>query len=1324
MKVEKIIILLLLFVTHSLISQEQDEKRIIEWFVHVYIASWDDIPIANLEFNTNLTDTSRVIDNWNEITEEFVREKQWYPVMFNIPDKYDETKLIGIHEYLTLYGEEVNGVKKIDYEPLLAKALNEYFLSMTNKYDVKLTFETDPTNQGSKYWDITGPPYDPEEYTHENELTDLIIEKYCDEYGTEEGMALWESHHDYRHVTMLVFPRALNGYYDGGVSHGSTVYAYYNRDALNITTHTIAHELGHSIFQFGDKGYDRNVFWGYIDGASMGKTFSTTGAYDLMYHNDCFSSPFALYGLIPMTTQDLINYQYTVFDNVINFEGNELCNKIQVTLKAEKKPISDEEIANNVANALILPVRGIDFSETSDNSVEDQHFLIEYKNGKRFDNFSPLYHENESRGVMISHVINATGDDEVIDIECAVPFEEGQRVGIGSDLYFCGKPVNDWMDDLWPNSVYDECLGGKGAWWKAPTALNMCGLPTDFFNDTDRNMFTPTTYPSTNSWEDRETHIAVLVNELDDEYADVTVYRNYFSVPLCDTNSKELDYGIWGLEITNDGYIGENFYVGEGKYLYLGGGEIEAPKTTLVPGTDMFVSNTGVLQLKNYSVLGLENSKLEFKTGSIFLPMSESKIVIDNSELFFQDGSEIDQTYINNYDISIEGESSFYKSNFDLIEGSLLTLNFRSTFNLISGTTLTVANDSKLMFKYGSELVIEDGATLVLEEGVDIELVYGSKIIVKNGGSLKLLENSELVITNEIDLIIEPDAIIEAETGAKITVEGLATLDLTNVTITGNTTWQGIVAEIGSKVTLLNTRISNAVCGLYAEGSEIYGIYTDIDIKNSSFTDCENGVSLVNCEKYSIDYNHFYGKGGSTGSGITLTHCGLPITGNFVSNYGIGVKLVSSSLTLAKNTIKNNINNGMFITGNGSKPTLVDVVTKDLTQKSINNDIIDNGLTGTFYARSQIYMRYCAGVYMTNGYNNVYSGQNGTIPSVPCIKGIYQPIINEPEPYIDKVVISAEMNYWGYPTILDENWGYFFSLYYNYDLLAYISGYTINYEPYGLKPFTEGDPYPAGSISSNEPPSRESTLLYNAMRLEQDDKYSASINLYEKIIEEYTDSEEYYVATARLPYVYDEAEEPLARLLDTYDEALASEEITNKKFFKEMKVSTKIKDKKYDEAIILAEEMKSEATTDEEKALSDIDIAIANMMKDAESKGKGSYTSSSVSDLLAKLTGDETESEKTDIAGTALPTEFALYQNYPNPFNPVTQIKFALPTAGSIKLNVYNINGQLVSELVNGSKEAGIYTINFNANNYNSGIYFYTLEANGMSITKKMILTK
>ena len=85
--------------------------------------------------------------------------------------------------------------------------------------------------------------------------------------------------------------------------------------------------------------------------------------------------------------------------------------------------------------------------------------------------------------------------------------------------------------------------------------------------------------------------------------------------------------------------------------------------------------------------------------------------------------------------------------------------------------------------------------------------------------------------------------------------------------------------------------------------------------------------------------------------------------------------------------------------------------------------------------------------------------------------------------------------------------------------------------------------------------------------------------------------------------------------------------------------------------------------------------------------------------------------------------------NYPNPFNPSTTIQFDLPQSSYVNLSVYNIIGEKVATLVNGIMEAGTYKKTFSENflneNIASGIYFYNLSTdNGVSITKKMILTK
>jgi hypothetical protein len=92
---------------------------------------------------------------------------------------------------------------------------------------------------------------------------------------------------------------------------------------------------------------------------------------------------------------------------------------------------------------------------------------------------------------------------------------------------------------------------------------------------------------------------------------------------------------------------------------------------------------------------------------------------------------------------------------------------------------------------------------------------------------------------------------------------------------------------------------------------------------------------------------------------------------------------------------------------------------------------------------------------------------------------------------------------------------------------------------------------------------------------------------------------------------------------------------------------------------------------------------------------------------------------------SSIPTGFTLEQNYPNPFNPSTTIRYALPTAGKVKLQIYNVLGALVETLVDEERQAGQYTITWNASNVASGVYFYRLTTeNGLTKIRKMMLLK
>jgi len=110
--------------------------------------------------------------------------------------------------------------------------------------------------------------------------------------------------------------------------------------------------------------------------------------------------------------------------------------------------------------------------------------------------------------------------------------------------------------------------------------------------------------------------------------------------------------------------------------------------------------------------------------------------------------------------------------------------------------------------------------------------------------------------------------------------------------------------------------------------------------------------------------------------------------------------------------------------------------------------------------------------------------------------------------------------------------------------------------------------------------------------------------------------------------------------------------------------------------------------------------------------------SNKVSDIIDNTTN-------TDLSNSnPHPSKFALNQNYPNPFNPETTIKFSLAEKGFTKLDVYNIIGEKIVNLINSEKAAGEHTIRFNAVNLPSGIYFYRLQQSSRSDLKKMIVIK
>lgn len=98
----------------------------------------------------------------------------------------------------------------------------------------------------------------------------------------------------------------------------------------------------------------------------------------------------------------------------------------------------------------------------------------------------------------------------------------------------------------------------------------------------------------------------------------------------------------------------------------------------------------------------------------------------------------------------------------------------------------------------------------------------------------------------------------------------------------------------------------------------------------------------------------------------------------------------------------------------------------------------------------------------------------------------------------------------------------------------------------------------------------------------------------------------------------------------------------------------------------------------------------------------------------------------TDLKKENIPSVFSLSNNYPNPFNPETTISYSIPQSSHVTLKVYDVLGREIVTLVDEVKEAGTYNSQFSIGNYqlSSGVYFYRIQANEFSETKKMLLIK
>ncbi len=719
----------------------------------------------------------------------------------------------------------------------------------------------------------------------------------------------------------------------------------------------------------GYKGYDVNesYFDGYIGTQFMGRAGSQTGPYDIMFKSDRLYdiSPYSLYGLNQIHSQDLFRQGYIDTDVLTADESNILVsgeNSYEVRLtslrdqsvKTQTKSKTDDK--ESVQAKLVKVPLNISESESRDNAFPDgtmtdkQYFLIEFKNSTGYDELSPFEQENDSRGILISHVINADGYIEndrassVVDIEAATPFPVNYRDPSQTNIndqdyngsFYNGREINDWLDDFNDNDYALE--GGISS---PDQTEGTCSLPSDFFN-MDRNKFTPVTRPSSDSWKNNDTHVGVFIDNIDysQNYADIRIYRNYWSKPV------EEDTRVAGI-----GYFGENFTVENDAELTIGSDAVPAGNTifTVLSGSVMTISANSILKLT-------DNSSL---------------IVEEGGNIVFEPGSQL----------IIEGNASIKTYDTGLEENCKLVLNDDSKLRILEGCFLNMYSLSSLELHKNSELIIEKDAFFYIWHTTDNYVYENSKLTVEDYGKFHSL-------------------------GTRL-VGGPARYIYVNDEIPSyGIYWYGIYAGVGSEIKINYSEMDNA-------NYIINGSPGSCIINNSVFTNCRHGVNLIYCNNYSIYNNSISGynlEGSNRNAGLFFSLSEGNILQNTISDFNSGVTITSCSPVFMKNTIMNNNRYGMWLLGNNSYAWLADPFVSDIyASNTLNNVIKNNGINYT--GGSQIYLEEPSNIYLTQGLNNIFSdgNTNPCIKTSPVLKTKANDDVT-PEP---KIEIKAILNYWG-----------------------------------------------------------------------------------------------------------------------------------------------------------------------------------------------------------------------------------------------------------------------------------------------------------------------
>jgi hypothetical protein len=616
-------------------------------------------------------------------------------------------------------------------------------------------------------------------------------------------------------------------------------------------------------------------------------------------------------------------------------------------------------------------------------------------------------------------------------------------------------------------------------------------------------------------------------------------------------------------------------------------------------------------------------------------------------------------------------------------------------------TNLTLSSDMVSRFTPTVAL----GATLTVEDGVDIDM-YNSEIHIETLSSLivednvtftakrgicKVIVNGNATFGSNVQFIAEDDAQIWLE------INNTAL----NLAMNSPVFETGVIIAYNNQLTLTNPSFTDG--GIYGFngnfdiiGGQFNHSFVHIDHASSSskvanINGCVfNGsgttaIDIDNYPNFRIDNNTITGHSDA----INLYNCG----------YGAGFQQISNCV------IYDNSTTGILLYRSSA-----DIY---------HNHITNSGFGIKSFDRSAVHIEgnnhYVTQIIKDNKWNEIYASKGGFPQYLHW--NLIQDDFNEPgDPMVkytgNDVFLDVRNNCWGntFDPLLD---------------LEPLGGY--NWDP--VWKCLIG----SGSASSSE---AEALYLDARERIEAED-YAVAKADFEQILDEYPETE---FANAAMKELFPLEEltgnnyNSLKEYYNTHSAIQGDPELAKLADF--LANFCEIKLENWPTAIAWFEDVVENPETMEDSIFAIIDMGYTYWLmengglKSTYTGKMGQYKFSSREEfednrdfLLSLLPGDQLSETMKQSISTLKSGE--LLQNVPNPFNGTTQIWFKLAEESSVSVTIYDYTGKEVSVINPGSLKSGNHSVEFNSSNLSSGIYFYSLEVNGIKTdTKKMTLMK